>query len=93
VRAIRTDRWKYIERFRQEPDELYDLQADPEELNNLIDTAEHADVRRKLAARMHDWFDRVADPRWDLWKGGTSKTGLIMRKLFDNPGPTLPEGG
>jgi arylsulfatase A-like enzyme len=37
VRAIRTGRWKYIERFRQGPNELYDLAADPGELENLID--------------------------------------------------------
>ena len=37
VRAIRTDEWKYIERFRQEPNELYDLTKDPRELDNLID--------------------------------------------------------
>ena len=73
VRAIRTDRWKYIERFRQSPNELYDLEADPAELNNLVEKPEHADVRRDLARRLHAYFDRVADPKWDLWKEGTSK--------------------
>jgi arylsulfatase A-like enzyme len=91
VRSIRTDRWKYIERFRQEPNELYDLQADPAERNNLIDLAEHAETRRALQRRLHAWFDRVADPKWDLWKGGTSKSGLMMRKVFDHPGPWRPE--
>ncbi|GAF87942.1 unnamed protein product, partial [marine sediment metagenome] len=90
VRAIRTDQWKYIERFRQSPNELYDLTADPGELNNLIDKPRHAETRRELATRMHAYFDRVADPKWDLWKGGTSKSGLTMRKVFDNPGPARP---
>ena len=90
VRAIRTDRWKYIERFRQPPNELYDLGADPGELNNLVDKPEYAQTRRGLARRMHAYFDRVADPQWDLWKGGTSKSGLLMRDLFENPGPTKP---
>jgi len=91
VRAIRTDRWKYIERFRQKPNELYDLDADPAELDNLIDNSKYADVQRQLARRMHAYFDRVADSKWDLWREGTSKTGLIMSKLFDNPGPWRPE--
>jgi arylsulfatase A-like enzyme len=91
VRAIRTDRWKYIERFRQEPNELYDLSKDPGELDNLIDQPEHAATQKKLAGKLHVWFDRVADPKWDLWKGGTSKTGLLMRKVFDNPGPWRPK--
>lgn len=90
VRSIRTDSWKYIERFRQEPNELYDLEADPAEMTNLVDKPEHAETQRRLAQRMHAYFDRVADPRWDLWKGGSSKTGLMMRKVFENPGPTRP---
>ena len=90
VRAIRTDRWKYIERFRQSPNELYDLSVDPAELDNLVDKPEHSETQRELAQRMHAYFERVADPRWDLWKGGTSKTGLMMPKLFDHPGPTRP---
>lgn len=90
VRSIRTDRWKYIERFRQSPNELYDLKADPAELNNLIDKPEHAEVQRDLARQLHTYFDRIADPKWDLWKGGTSKSGLITRALFDNPGPWRP---
>ncbi len=93
VRAIRTDRWKYIERFRQPPNELYDLKADPGELNNLIDQPAHAESQRDLARQLHAYFDRVADPKWDIWKGGTSKTGLIMRQLFENPGPWRPGAG
>ncbi|MFO7903295.1 MAG: sulfatase-like hydrolase/transferase [Pirellulaceae bacterium] len=91
VRAIRTDRWKYIERFRQEPNELYDLREDPKELDNLIDKPAHADIQASLARKLHAYFKRIADPKWDLWQGGTSKTGLIMSKLFDHPGPWRPE--
>lgn len=90
VRAIRTERWKYIERFRQTPNELYDLRADPAEWKNLIDQPEHAHTQQELAKRLHDYFDRVADPKWDLWKGGTSKSLLLMKKLFDKPGPSRP---
>ena len=90
VRSIRTNQWKYIERFRQEPNELYDLKTDPEELNNLVDKPEHAETQRSLREQMHAYFDRVADPKWDLWKGGTSKTGMMVRGVFDNPGPAPP---
>ena len=34
-------------------------------------------IQRQLASRLHAYFRRVADPKWDLWKGGTSKSGLI----------------
>ena len=91
VRAIRTNRWKYIERFGQSPNELYDLGADPAELANLVGKPEYAETQRELAGRLLAYFDRVADPKWDLWKGGTSKTGLLMRNVFQNPGPTRPQ--
>ena len=43
-------------------DEFYDLEQDPYEVTNLIDSPEHAQIRD----RMHDWIleemDRIRDP-------------------------------
>src|SRR5688572_17714867 len=39
TRAIRTATWKYVQRFPDGPDELYDLGADPGEETNLISSA------------------------------------------------------
>ena len=36
-RCIRNDKWSYVERPGDEPDELYDLESDPRERNNVID--------------------------------------------------------
>jgi arylsulfatase A-like enzyme len=80
VRAIRTDEWKCIERIGEEPNELYDIGEDPGERTNLHDSPEHVDVRNALHARLHTFFDRHAEPKWDLWKGGDAKGGLIMGK-------------
>jgi len=76
VRAIRTAKWKYIERFRQEPNELYHLADDPQEETNLIDRPRHAQVQEELRDRLHAFFDRYADPQYDLWHGGKSKSRL-----------------
>lgn len=43
-------------------DELYDLQTDPGEMNNLIDSAEHAGVRLGLHDRLLRWMDESRDP-------------------------------
>jgi len=52
-RAIRTDRYKYIH-WMQHPDEneLYDLQQDPYELENLIDDPQFAGVVGDLRGEM-----------------------------------------
>ena len=51
-KAVRTDRYKYIHWVNRgragELDELYDLDKDPWELNNLIASRAHAPVREKL---------------------------------------------
>ncbi len=58
VRALRTDRWKYIRYPHGDgsPDrhmaELYDLSVDPEEDTNLINVAEHAGTVRTLRAEL-----------------------------------------
>lgn len=43
-------------------DELYDLQADPQEMNNLIDSPAHTAARDALHDRLLDWMNRTVDP-------------------------------
>jgi uncharacterized sulfatase len=43
-------------------DELYDLEADPNEMTNLIKSEEHAAVRNTLHDRILDWMNRTRDP-------------------------------
>jgi arylsulfatase A-like enzyme len=80
VRAIRTERWKLIHRFPRGPEEMYDLKADPGEKNNLFEKAEYQDIREQLQARLHRFFNRYADPKYDLSRGGKSKTPLLSGK-------------
>ncbi|MCA9410328.1 MAG: hypothetical protein KC944_03900, partial [Candidatus Omnitrophica bacterium] len=78
TRAIRTDEWKYIERTPYGPDELYHVSEDPGEETNLIHHLDRRETGKELRARLHEFFDRYADPRYDLWKGGGSKTKLLV---------------
>ena len=55
--ALRSARFKYV-RCLADPEQLYDLDADPHEMTNLVEDAAHADV-------LSD-FRRQADARWDL---------------------------
>jgi hypothetical protein len=36
-----------------------------------------AGVVRTLDARLTAFFERHADPRWDVWRGGTAKAVLV----------------
>lgn len=93
VRAIRTKRWKYVERLGEDPNvELYDLQADPDELNNLSNDSTHADTRSDLRRRLHEWFQDHSVPQWDLWSGGSSKSHLGTAKQIA-AGINRREGG
>jgi len=55
------------------PEELYDYDADPDALRNLIDAPELADVTRQMRAELLDWMRRKHDPllaRYEPVAGG-----------------------
>jgi arylsulfatase A-like enzyme len=78
VRAIRTEQWLYQKSFLLGDDALFDLEADPEQRHDRVDDSDYAEVVKMLDTRLTDFFARTADPRYDLWQGGTAKL-----KLFD----------
>ncbi|MDE2767272.1 MAG: sulfatase-like hydrolase/transferase [Chloroflexota bacterium] len=61
AKTIRTPRWK-LNMFLFDRSELYDLEADPNEMCNLIDDAGHAEIRRDLCERIVEWAEATADP-------------------------------
>jgi arylsulfatase A-like enzyme len=73
TRVVRTDAWKYIERFPTGQNELYDLLRDPGERRNLIDQPAYAAEQTQLRGRLRAFFNRYADPKYDLTRGGNSK--------------------
>jgi len=92
VRAVRTPQWKYVERKGEEPAfELFDLEQDPGELDNRHGQKEVAAVEKKLRAQLGEWFTTYAEPEWDLWRGGSTKTRLpeAARLGVTNAGPTF----
>ena len=56
----RTRDHKYVRRL-YELDELYDLRADPGEMQNLIDDPAYAAVLAQLRERMLDWYQTTCD--------------------------------
>lgn len=75
-RAVRTAKWKYSVRKVGETyveDFLYDLQADPSELKNLVADASLANVREELAGRIKAYMEKIGDPVLPIRPAGQGK--------------------
>lgn len=77
VRMIRTKEWKYVHRYPYGPHELYDLVADPKELINLIDKAEHNKVIIELRSKLESWFVENSNSSIDGVKEAVTGAGQV----------------
>ena len=60
TKGVRSGRWKYCH-TPGDVEELYDLEADPDELHNLADRPEHAAVIQQHREHILDWLIRTED--------------------------------
>ena len=68
-RMVRMEKWKYVY-IPHDVDELYDLEADPAEMNNRIDDPMCANVLENMRGRLLGWNDATNDMfqwRWVRW--------------------------
>ncbi|MGI9355243.1 MAG: sulfatase family protein [Rhizobiaceae bacterium] len=75
TRVVRTPKWAYFKRFQREggpvfENELYEVERDPMETNNLSGDPAHAETEAKLSDMLDDFFARHVKPQADLWSGG-----------------------
>lgn len=65
---VRTKDWKLVH-FMDEPwGQLFDMNADPEEVNNLWDCDEHADRKLEMLAILREWRIRDGYENAALWE-------------------------
>jgi len=62
-KMVRTRKWKYVHDPMGDRDELYDLENDPWELENLIDNSENKDALAEMRLRLADWSISTEDAR------------------------------
>lgn len=77
VRGVRTADWKLIKRFPEGPNELYKVRSDPDEMNNLIEDENYRKVVVHLEKMIDTYYKKFANPKYDLWNGGTAKARLM----------------
>ena len=84
TRGIRTQKYAYWKRMDEKfgPNELYDMEKDPYQRHNLAGKKEYQAVIAKLDNRLEAFHSRYADPKYDLWKGGTAKGTISYPKKF-----------
>ena len=60
MHGVRTEQYKYI-RYHGlwDTNEFYDIQNDPNEMNNLIDSSEHQDIIEELVSSLYDWLEET----------------------------------
>ncbi|TRX58452.1 sulfatase [Fulvivirga sp. M361] len=60
VHAVRTDKYKFIRYYGiWDVNELYDLENDPWEMNNLIRSADHKELAKELRQDLFKWLDET----------------------------------
>ena len=79
VRGVRTRNLKYVERTKEWPSELYDLEADPGEKKNLIDDPAYKKVLADLRGELGGFFRRAGAPPIEDWHS-TTKQKLTVYK-------------
>ena len=60
-KMVRTRAWKYVHDPMGDRDELYDLESDPWELQNVADDPANRDVIAEMGLRLLDWSIRTED--------------------------------
>ncbi len=65
-RMVRNRQWKYVWNATAE-DELYDLEADPAEMVNVVGKPEHSSLLQQLRQRLVSWMEEIDDPLLNPW--------------------------
>ena len=80
VRGIRTENLKYVERTKEWPSELYDLEADPGETRNAINDPRHRKQAAALRAELDGFFESQGAPPIEDWRSTVKQKELTVYK-------------
>jgi choline-sulfatase len=87
VSMLRDAPWKFVLRMWDWENQLFDMQADPDERINLINNYAHQDVANALESRLNGWFKTYVDPVMDAGKQqffGHGQLGMIPNRTAES---------
>jgi arylsulfatase A-like enzyme len=83
TRVIRTNQYSYWKRLKGTgKHELYDIQKDPKQEDNLYGNPDYAEVVSELDRRLTKFFDTYSNAEYDLWRGGSVKGSTESTQVF-----------
>jgi arylsulfatase A-like enzyme len=83
TRVIRTHQYSYWKRMKDTGEhELYDIQKDPEQENNLYGNPDYAEAVSELDQRLTQFFDTYSNAEYDLWRGGSVKGSTESTQVY-----------
>ncbi len=81
--ALRGDRYKYIHYYGLwTQNELYDLQNDPYEMNNLIADPQYRDMTRDLSADLFNWLESTGGMQIPLKRNNYPKIDHLYKGQY-----------
>jgi N-acetylglucosamine-6-sulfatase len=81
--AVRTDQYKFIRtQGIWDIDQLFDIQKDPYEVNNLIRSPEHQQIAKQLNKELWDWLDQSNGLQIPLKKINETKNDHLYKSTW-----------
>lgn len=74
---LRDQHYKYIIRYPYGPNELYDLEEDPGEQNNLLKQGGFERLEQTMRLRLEKWFAQYVNPEIDGTKEAVFGSGQV----------------
>jgi len=84
ARAVRNSRYKLIRYPQVNRTQLFDLQDDPDEIQNLANESPHSELVEELTALLVEWQERVGDTQ-SLFTESTDTGTLNIDNLERSP--------
>jgi arylsulfatase A-like enzyme len=89
-RAVRDRQWKLIRWPQVNQTQLFDLQADPQEIHNLFGQPETIEQTTRLLMLLADWQKTVGDQQ-PLWIEGAQSKPVHLENFIRRPDPWQPQ--